>query len=535
MLDFKMNIYIDETFKDGGLQYEMFWGKLKVLSYEYYRRRKKGIENPLIACCILLLEKIGFRPIASIRKGLSEEEKQSVSYIFPFINHYKGMQAFVQDYELFNKKYPYDTHDECNRLKQVLLNASAVDRGWTLKYGDMGTPFLVGCWDDSDAKKCIIVTNGCVSASNITMQEVCDAELRNEIPIATDDEKEVISGMFSAYYPDIQMRAYIEGDGKYIFRTCIASKSKDRVFELLAKSGLGNLADAYLKNAFYDLNLEETSPAMVFDMPMKLLRNINRLHEEGFISSLYERRAMAEAWKRFPELFVEPLRTIDVMWINYWHDTQTNQLVKAELLDKLPLRETITYLRRIIDKGAMNDYTVFACYENYIMYCLKADMVFYCGKYPTDLESSINKIIEVMRLRKEEEEEQTFSKVVNSASYQIYMEETPGAVFSISVPKNRRQLVEAGNVLHNCLSRYAIEILLMKCVIGLIYQRKEEGAEKKLIGAIEINNNSITQAKGVCNESLDREIREYVKSYAKRKRLHIKTSDLLKEDFGYVY
>lgn len=534
MLDFRLDIFIDETFENDCLRYEMFWGKIKVLSYEYYRRRKKGIENPFVACGVLLLGKMGFQPIANVRKRLSEEEKIRVAYVFPYISHYKGMRSFVQNYEQYDSKYPYDTHDECNRLKQTLLNATELKRGWMLRYGDLGTPFLTNCWDGSSEKKCIVVTNGSVFSSNITVQEVSDAEINNEMPSATDKEKEFIKGRFSAFYPDIQMRSYIESGGKYIFRTCVAANGKDHVFELLAKSGLGNLADAYLNSGFEGLNLAGTSPAMIFDMPLKLLRNINQLQEENLILTLEERKAMAEAWKRFPKLFEEPLRTIDIMWINYWHEAQVDCLLKRELLDKLPLKETITYLRQIIDKGEMNDYTVFACYENYLMYSLKAGMVFCGGKYPKDLEAEIILIIEEMKLRKEKEAEDAFAKVVNSARYQMHMDGTPGEEFIICAPRSRGELSKAGSTLYNCLSRYAIKILSKECVIGLVYQRKEKN-EKKLIGAIEISCNSIVQAKWVCNKTLDKEVRDYIKGFAKRKKLRINTMDILKENFEYEY
>lgn len=98
------------------------------------------------------------------------------------------------------------------------------------------------------------------------------------------------------------------------------------------------------------------------------------------------------------------------------------------------------------------------------------------------------------------------------------MEDLPTENFCIIAPESRKDLVQAGKDLHNCLAGYASKILHNTSVVGLVYQKNEVG--KVIIGAIEIRNNKIYQAKTFCNRKFEGSAKAYISGYAVRKRVN---------------
>lgn len=126
-------------------------------------------------------------------------------------------------------------------------------------------------------------------------------------------------------------------------------------------------------------------------------------------------------------------------------------------------------------------------------------------------------------------ENEYFKEVIYDANYQKMMEKDGEESYCICAPTSK-ELVYAGQRLHNCLKDYGKKITEDKTIIGLVYECREKN--KNLIGAIEIKNGELIQAKSFCNEQFRGDEREYIIRYSMRKGLGITECSDLKCD-GY--
>lgn len=193
------------------------------------------------------------------------------------------------------------------------------------------------------------VFNDRVIYSNIFYADLLSKELTKEL-----EKTKEIGVLFDNFYPNLHMGNYLLSGGVNVFRLCHGTRNGDSVFELLAKSRLGILADEYIFGGFEDLNIHASTPSSVMDLPMKLLRYANDHYYSIALSTLRERKALLYAWNKYPELFDRELEAVDVMWLNFLQASKENSRFRAELLDKLSLKSTIKYLHGIINDGKMN-------------------------------------------------------------------------------------------------------------------------------------------------------------------------------------
>lgn len=422
-----LKLNIDTSLRGNHLCYDVYLGKKKRLSsIAFSRRGKKEQRDVCLSFIIMVLLLVGFEAIPDFRKKLSNEDKERVCQIFPYIDKYRGMKKFIDQYERENSQYPYEEYDEGFILADQLIRQNDFDNQWHIVWGEMGTLFIGGIWENAGGKKCVAITNGRVLISNKSEEEIEVAELNREISVIDERERKNIATFFTIMYPELQMKSYLEGDGNNIFHLCRATKRNDNTFELLAKAGLSHLADAHLLHEFEELE-SGTTPSSVFNLPIKLLRYLNSFYSTISMSTKKEREAMLYAYQKYPQLFtdVKPLRVVDIMWINFLQSAKYDRRYSADLLEKLPLRSTLQYLHKIAD-ARKNDYVAFAYYHNYVVGCMKLDTGFYCGRYPVELESAIQNIAEQLGQRSIKDAEHEFVNAVNSSFYQQYMEDLQG-------------------------------------------------------------------------------------------------------------
>lgn len=509
---FILSIDISLTRK-GSLLYSVFFKQRRVFAREYSRQGIYERSNPLAALFLSVLIKLGYKPQPHIRRRLTKNEKNELSMIFPFIE-YRGFSSFAEDYEK-NKNFPYDLWDEAQRLKKKLLSdRNNADDEWHMQIGDRNTAFLTKC----DGKEAVLVTNELVCSN----QDLCvlrEKEMDNLLPLS-ESEKNAVVTFSNANTRFSYLQKYVEGGGTNILNACITDKTNS-YFELICKAGLGRMADAL--DQFEGLNPEGKSPTQIFKMPQNLLMKFNNMPAGvSIITTPAEREAMVKAFKLYPELFnsdANALEPIDIMWINYYFMSDPS----AEMAD---FKRSLRYLHKVIDKSKMSQFKAFAYYINYRRYLI-GEGTDALEKYPADLNTAIDRIIEELKSSRQTELENRFSKVVSSPSYQKYMHQDQDERFCICEPKSRRDLIEASRSLKNCLGRYSYydKIISGESVIGLIYEKKQ--AKVEIIGAIEIKNGCIiTQCKTRFNRPLHDNARGYILNYAKEKGLNIDTEDL---------
>lgn len=140
------------------------------------------------------------------------------------------------------------------------------------------------------------------------------------------------------------------------------------------------------------------------------------------------------------------------------------------------------------------------------------------GKYPADLVGALEKTVDLLNEIRRKDKERKFKEKTKENDYQLYMEDLSDEEFCIIAPESREDLILAGKELHNCLSGYVSKILHNTSVVGLVYRKNKVG--KVLIGAIEIRNNKMYQAKTFCNRKFEGIAKAYISGYAMRKRVN---------------
>lgn len=524
----EIQLNMDTVLKNDELRYEFFLGNsAKIMTVSYSRNGKKEEINQVMSAFVFLLAVVGISVKPVFRKKLIGIQEEYVREIFPFIFKYPGMQKFRKCFENEHDSYPYDEYDEAKKMAYALMNSGYSDNQWHIVWGDKGTLFVSARWKEKIEGDSIIIMNNRVFYSNRDIELIEQAEKQNSIRLECGNgiNKSNFVDIFSRVYPETMLNTYIKGGGTRIFHF-LCSKHSDRIFELVAKSGLGVVADQLL--IIEKLSLSATKPQDVFGLPMKLLRYINKNFNSVSISTPNERAALLYAWRNSPETFKQSMSVIDVMWIDFLQASKEDTHFKAEILSKLSLGQTLKYLNRNVSEGKMNAYDLFIFYENYVMFSKK--LGYFCdGRYPKNLVHAIRKSIDLLEKINERKKNEYFKEVICDANYQKMMEKDGEESYCICAPTSK-ELVYAGQRLHNCLKDYGKKITEDKTIIGLVYECREKN--KNLIGAIEIKNGELIQAKSFCNEQFRGDEREYIIRYSMRKGLGITECSDLKCD-GY--
>lgn len=511
-------IYIDTVLEDKSIRYDFFLSKkIKLATIIYSRYGKRECSNLIASALLSFLISVGIQIEPIFRKKLTKIEKDTVHEIFPFIRQYTGMRSFCGKYEGECAAYPFEEYDEEKVIAESILQEGCGKRQWFCVCGKKGTLFLAGRWQDKSKSNCVVVMNDRVFYSNRDVSEVEQAETDGWLSV---DEgalgiQSSFSDLFSALYPDTMLQTYVDSGGRKIFHF-LRSRQTDSIFELVAKAGMGVLADEL--EHFEGLNLSGTKPQDIFGLPIKCLRCINDNYNCISIITPQEREVVLSAYRHSPQTFLRPFTTIDILWLNYCSMARNDTRFDAEkYLFDLEIGKTLHYLNDIVETGEMNSYCAFSLYQNYLMYSARLNH-WCCGKYPRNLEKATRKAVDLLNQIYEQQKSRKFEMTVSGKRYQRMMDDESGEKYFIDAPANPEMLPMAGQQLHNCLGNYVKKIANEKVIVGLVYERSEN---RKLIGAVEIRENILLQAKSFCNADFSGDAREYILRYAKRKWLVI--------------
>lgn len=162
-------------------------------------------------------------------------------------------------------------------------------------------------------------------------------------------------------------------------------------------------------------------------------------------------------------------------------------------------------------------------YEDYLRaeYVLRRQKYSKMTKYPTNLiqahhnKTAIIKEIERERMRLAEEEQKEKDR-------QLYMSykylEYKNSKYSIIVPNEAEDVVAEGNNLNHCVGSYIGRISRGETFI--VFMRESDNIDESFI-TVEIKNNTIRTALGLRNRTISKDEKDFLKHYARIKRLKI--------------
>jgi len=134
-------------------------------------------------------------------------------------------------------------------------------------------------------------------------------------------------------------------------------------------------------------------------------------------------------------------------------------------------------------------------------------------KYPKYLNSMHDIITANYNSFKKEYDEKKFAKTMRPKL------EFKDKKYCVVIPKNAKDIISEGTDLNHCIGSYVDKILLEECYIMFLRLKKEP---KKSLVTIEVIKDAITQAKGSYNRQLEKEEKEFLNLYAKKKKLGVK-------------
>ena len=137
-------------------------------------------------------------------------------------------------------------------------------------------------------------------------------------------------------------------------------------------------------------------------------------------------------------------------------------------------------------------------------------------RYPEYLLSEHKIISQKHRLIKQEIDEAKWKERVEALKKKSEVDEA----IQIAPPVTKDAMIDAARNLSNCLSSYVSRFLEDKCDIYLITSKGT------VIGAIEVRENAICQAKAAYNRQLSKETQQYVVKWAKKNNFAILTQDI---------
>lgn len=436
-------------------------------------------------------------------KTLNRRERALVHELFPYIPYYKNIRSFHEIYERFHSSFSYSSYEDLKELGNRILASEeeAACGSWKMIRLSSGDSFLFCKWRNPGGEH-IVLADDRMFYSDLDFKTLC----KEEMAFIMDDRNAVKE--FLSEHKNTLLDVYLNYGGRRILYFLSAPRY-DHIFELLGKSGLSKLADN-LEN-YKNLNRNGKNIPEIFGLPIRCLRALN--HDNDLM--LYnrdEREILGWAYEKCPDLFDHPLTVVDEMWFQYCFRYQDLEVWNHKTLADL-LCQTTRYLNKKA-KESRNPYQVFGLYENYLLHSIRIG-TFFSGYFPADLEKAETECVDYLQKQYEEARENRFRQAVDSEEYMALEDDQEDEPYRIQRPMTSKDLMLAGKELRNCLCTYTSKIKEGRTMVGLIYEKSKE----KLIGAVEVRNNYIIQAKGPCNGLLDRETFEYLERYMKRKQL----------------
>lgn len=447
-----------------------------------------------------------------LNRQLSLQEKNKIHSLFPWIMQVTTIERFLADYKrhINEAKSYYTDYEEARQIGLKLLNQHSVgnDGKWHIELEKTGI-FLYRKWEEH-----IVVVNNKTFYSDLNYLQILWLEELTWEGNGFSDEK---VDFFTNIYPNSLLSVYLRNGGRKIFRFLTSPHvPEDHLFELLGKGGFSQLADNL--HIYQGLNEKAHNLQDAFGLPLKCLRLLAKNNPQ-FLCEPSDREIARWVYEQAPEVFNEKLSVVSELWVRYsYYAIMKDKRLGAEgYVQRCPLRKTICYLN---NQGEDNPFNLFVYWQNYLAQAERIGR-YVEGQYPKDLKSALNKSVTLLNAQYEAQKDlQLRNALVASEKYMDIETWDTGEIYMVRRPEDKKDLIEAGYKLRNCISNsYVRRIREEKIIIGLICRKKDAA----LIGALEIQKDTLkmTQAKGYCNKKLTLDVQTYLLRYAERKNINV--------------
>lgn len=409
----------------------------------------------------------------------------------------------------------------------------------------------------------VLSDDSCIVSPNETVLKsknwFCDFNMR-AVLLTMNHIQYVTEEIFQFYdaYPQLHIKSYLKSGGIQPLLVLLIPYFHTGL-ELLAKSGLGDLADClfyqkFLIGDYINYNPYANNHKEMFGIPFSLLCRIeecrkkydgnNHMNTTNYINYI---RALQFWYHEFPQILDFPVYhesylhflsdySTNIRYSNYYYSEvpspyysllhTTNQSLEDVFL-------TARYLNQA-ENGSFNFYEKYVSYLNKYVYVHKYIKDTPYKKRPKNFKEMNKKLYDCYETLKLDEKYPDFLSRVNSPKYLALSSESIGESgalenYLIVTPKKPSELTQEGISLHNCVGSYISMVSKGTCIILFL---REKTNPQKSFAAIELSGNAkyLKQLKTINNRRVCDEAQEYVKKWCECKGIKIKTSDISLKD-----
>ncbi len=201
---------------------------------------------------------------------------------------------------------------------------------------------------------------------------------------------------------------------------------------------------------------------------------------------------------------------------NYWSSSTTYIRELKELIGdfrydfKSLMKYIIDYLIPFENFTLTNSLTTLRDY-----YRMASAIGRHIDKFPKYLHSMHDIITANYNASKKKYDERVFKLKVENHKYLEHI----GKDFCVVNPKKTKDILSEGTSLNHCVSSYVNKII--KGDTYIFFLRSNKDPEKPLV-TLELNDNTIVQARGSCNRVLKEEEEKYLKAYCVKKGMELR-------------
>lgn len=302
-------------------------------------------------------------------------------------------------------------------------------------------------------------------------------------------------------YPNLMLDKY---KGKYFYQFFF-SREFCPAFEILVKSGFSDIADYLMydfyneKNALKETNLYGKNDKEMFGIKLSKLKNIS--------VECYKNPRYGEEYRYYFDDFLKKIKKIDLNNSFLLDIKNIDYNLFCFFIEKENVSsKDVDYLKKIgVEKASL--------YKDYINMCKRVGK-FSGGLYPNDLKHEHDVMVNYMNQLAEAKNNKFFEEIVLSGNYQSLLFEDNE--YCVLAPRVANDLVNESYHLSHCVRTYIKSVASGYTRIYFLRLKKQKS---KSLVTLEVRNNSLLQARGICNRCVNKEEKIFLEKWCNEKGL----------------
>lgn len=198
-----------------------------------------------------------------------------------------------------------------------------------------------------------------------------------------------------------------------------------------------------------------------------------------------------------------------------WYGSDYERIFKIKKEYNLDFDRMIQYIFFDLYTQGISDLSFISTYEDYLRMTMAYNNKIK-EKYPMYLATEHDKILLKHNILTDEGKKKLFKNVVANQKELSHK----GRVFSIVVPEKSQDLIDEGVQLSHCVGTYIDHVI--KGTYKIVFMRKNESIEESVLTVAIDTNNEVSQVEGMCRRKPNKEEKEFIKMWAKKKNLTYK-------------